>query len=79
MTVSKAVVYPETSLCDSPIDAKSPDENKRRPHTCLVVWGSSTIPDQSFHVRESRSLSIKYTMFSSEGCSAAGDVHGQGS
>jgi len=63
MTVSKAV---ETlNKLASPIDAGAKDENKRRPHHCVVVWGS-TVPDQSFKC-VIESLSVKYTMFSAEG------------
>jgi len=63
ITVSKAVGL--LNELASPIDAKSPNENLRRPHQCLVVWGS-TVPDKSFQC-VIESLSIKYTMFSAEG------------
>jgi hypothetical protein len=45
------------------LDASSSDENKRRPHRCIVTWGS-TIPSFRCVIE---SLSVKYTMFSDEG------------
>jgi hypothetical protein len=44
-------------------DGSSPDENKRRPHLCLVSWGSA-IQDFGCVIE---SLSTKYTMFSEAG------------
>jgi len=43
--------------------ASSPDENKRRPHMCVVAWGE-TVPNFNCVIE---SISTKYTMFSSEG------------
>ncbi len=47
----------------SVIDANSTDENKRRPHRCLVVWGTG-MPSFRCVIE---SLSTKYTMISSDG------------
>ena len=46
----------------SPLDAGSTDENKRRPHLCVVSWG--TLPSFRCVIE---SLSVKYTMFSEGG------------
>src|SRR5258708_3498590 len=43
----------------SVIDASSPDENLRRPHRCLVVWGDGGMPSFRCVIE---SLSTKYTM-----------------
>jgi len=48
----------------SPVDASSKDENLRRPHRCLVSWGSGGAPSFRCVIE---SISTKYTMFSSEG------------
>ncbi|HEU0032950.1 MAG TPA: hypothetical protein VFQ53_20100 [Kofleriaceae bacterium] len=45
------------------IDPKSTDEKKRRPHQCMVTWGT-TLPKFKCVIE---SLSTKYTMFSKEG------------
>ncbi len=47
----------------SVIDGSSSDENKRRPHLCLVTWGSTV---KTF-MCVIESLSTKYTMFSDKG------------
>lgn len=47
----------------SVIDAKATDENKRRPHLCMAVWGSTV---QSFQC-VIQSVSAKYSMFSEAG------------
>jgi len=47
----------------SPIEAGSSDENKRRPHLCMVTWGETV--EKFTCVIES--LSTKYTMFSDKG------------
>lgn len=46
----------------SPLDAGSKDENKRRPHHCVVTWGA--LPSFRCVIE---SLSVKYTMFSAGG------------
>jgi hypothetical protein len=43
--------------------ASSPDENKRRPHLCVVAWGK-TVENFTCVIE---SISTKYTMFSDEG------------
>jgi hypothetical protein len=40
------------------------DENKRRPHQCVISWGASGLPKFECVIE---SLSTKYTMFSSNG------------
>jgi hypothetical protein len=47
----------------SVLDPGSTDENKRRPHRCVVTWGA-TIPSFRCVIE---SLSVKYTMFSEDG------------
>jgi hypothetical protein len=47
----------------SVLDPGNTDENKRRPHRCVVTWGS-TIPSFRCVIE---SLSVKYTVFSDEG------------
>jgi phage protein U len=47
----------------SPIKAGSTDENERRPHLCVVTWGTTV---ESFKC-VIESLSTKYTMFSDQG------------
>jgi hypothetical protein len=47
----------------SVLEPGSSDENKRRPHRCVVTWGA-TIPSFRCVIE---SLSVKYTMFSDEG------------
>lgn len=47
----------------SVIDPKSSDENKRRPHHCVVTWGGTLPPFECVI----ESLSTKYTMFSTDG------------
>jgi len=47
----------------SVISPADPDENKRRPHRCVVTWGS-TVPNFRCVIE---SLSTKYTMFSDKG------------
>jgi Contractile injection system tube protein len=61
----KSVAKPITDLntMASPLDPGSTDENKRRPHRCLVTWGS-TVPSFRCVIE---SLSVKYTMFSEDG------------
>lgn len=63
MTVSKAIA--NLNKLASPRTPGSSDENERRPHHCVVVWGS-TVPDKSFQC-VIESLSVKYTMFSAQG------------
>ena len=46
----------------TPVDPTSTEENKRRPHHCLVVWGSGI----SFKC-VIESLTTKYTMFDAHG------------
>jgi hypothetical protein len=48
----------------SVIDPSSKDENKRRPHRCIVAWGANGMPTFRCVIE---SLSTKYTMMSSEG------------
>jgi phage protein U len=48
----------------SVIDPSSTDENRRRPHLCVVTWGAGGMPSFRCVIE---SLSTKYTMFSSEG------------
>ena len=47
----------------SVLNANDPDETKRRPHLCIVTWGT-TIPKFKCVIE---SLSVKYTMFSDQG------------
>ncbi len=47
----------------SVISPGDPDENKRRPHRCVVTWGA-TVPNFRCVIE---SLSTKYTMFSDKG------------
>lgn len=47
----------------SVLNANDPDETKRRPHLCVVTWGT-TIPKFKCVIE---SLSTKYTMFSDKG------------
>jgi hypothetical protein len=47
----------------SVIDPASHDENKRRPHLCMVLWGTG-MPKFTCVIE---SLSTKYTMISSDG------------
>jgi hypothetical protein len=46
------------------IDPESNDEQKRRPHHCVISWGARGLPRFECVIE---SLSTKYTMFSSEG------------
>jgi hypothetical protein len=46
------------------MDSESKDEKKRRPHHCVVSWGSRGMPKFECVIE---SLSTKYTMFSSDG------------
>jgi hypothetical protein len=55
----------ELNRLASPRDSKSSDENMRRPHQCVVVWGKA-IAKTTFHCVIEQ-LSIKYTMFSDQG------------
>jgi hypothetical protein len=48
----------------SVIDPTSTDENKRRPHRCIVSWGSAGMPSFKCVIE---SLSTKYTMMSADG------------
>jgi hypothetical protein len=48
----------------SVIDPSSTDENKRRPHLCVVTWGAGGMPSFRCVIE---SLSTKYTMFSTDG------------
>ena len=48
----------------SVIDPTATDENKRRPHLCVVVWGKAGMPTFRCVIE---SLSTKYTMMSSDG------------
>lgn len=48
----------------SVLDPSSSDENKRRPHRCVVTWGAGGMPSFRCVIE---SLSTKYTMFSSDG------------
>jgi hypothetical protein len=41
-----------------------PDENKRRPHQCVVAWGGRGLPSFKCVIE---SLSTKYTVFSGDG------------
>lgn len=45
-------------------DPDSNDEQKRRPHHCVISWGSRGLPKFECVIE---SLSTKYSMFSSEG------------
>jgi hypothetical protein len=45
------------------LDPTSPDETLRRPHMCVVTWGT-TVPTFKCVIE---SLSVKYTMFSDQG------------
>lgn len=47
----------------SVLEPGSADETKRRPHLCVVTWGS-TVPTFKCVIE---SLSVKYTMFSDQG------------
>jgi contractile injection system tube protein len=47
----------------SVLEPGSPDETKRRPHMCVVTWGT-TLPTFKCVIE---SLSVKYTMFSDQG------------
>lgn len=47
----------------SVLEPGSPDETKRRPHMCVVTWGT-TVPTFKCVIE---SLSVKYTMFSDQG------------
>jgi len=47
----------------SVIDSESTDENKRRPHRCLVLWGTA-MPTFRCVIE---SLSTKYTMIDTDG------------
>jgi hypothetical protein len=47
----------------SVLDPTSPDETLRRPHMCVVTWGT-TVPTFKCVIE---SLSVKYTMFSDQG------------
>lgn len=49
------------------IDPTSPDENKRRPPLCVVVWGEAGPQRLPRFTCVIESLSTKYTMFSSDG------------
>jgi hypothetical protein len=48
----------------SVLEPDSPDENRRRPHRCVVTWGDGGMPSFRCVIE---SLSTKYTMFSSNG------------
>ena len=48
----------------SVIDPDSTDENKRRPHLCVVAWGQKGLPSFRCVIE---TLSTKYTMFSTDG------------
>lgn len=50
----------------SVIDPKSSEEAKRRPHLCVVTWGTM-FPSGSKFKCVIESLSVKYTMFSDQG------------
>jgi hypothetical protein len=50
----------------SVLDPKAPDESKRRPHLCVVTWGTMFPSDKKFKC-VIESLSVKYTMFSDQG------------
>jgi hypothetical protein len=50
----------------SVIDPKSQDESRRRPHLCVVTWGTM-FPAASKFKCVIESLSVKYTMFSDQG------------
>lgn len=45
-------------------DPGSPDDDKRRPHRCVVSWGQRGLPSFRCVIE---SLSVKYQMFSDEG------------
>jgi hypothetical protein len=47
----------------SVLDPSSADETRRRPHMCVVTWGT-TVPTFKCVIE---SLSVKYTMFSDQG------------
>ena len=47
----------------SVLEPGSADETKRRPHLCVVTWGT-TVPTFKCVIE---SLSVKYTMFSDQG------------
>lgn len=47
----------------SVLDPASADETRRRPHMCVVTWGT-TVPTFKCVIE---SLSVKYTMFSEQG------------
>jgi hypothetical protein len=48
----------------SVIEPTSQDENRRRPHHCVVAWGDRGLPSFRCVIE---SLSTKYTMFDSDG------------
>ncbi|MBA3396517.1 MAG: hypothetical protein H0T89_28055 [Deltaproteobacteria bacterium] len=48
----------------SPLDATSQDDQLRRPHLCVAVWGDRGIRPFKCVIE---SLTVKYTMFSREG------------
>lgn len=48
----------------SPVEPDNKDENKRRPHLCVVSWGAGGMPTFRCVIE---SISTKYTMFSTEG------------
>lgn len=43
---------------------KDPDEDKRRPHRCVISWGERGMPSFKCVIE---SISTKYSMFSSDG------------
>ena len=48
----------------SVIDSEGSDEDKRRPHHCVVSWGDRGLPSFKCVIEN---LSTKYTMFSTDG------------
>ena len=46
------------------INPTSPDEDKRRPHRCVISWGDRGMPSFKCVIE---SISTKYSMFSSDG------------
>jgi hypothetical protein len=50
----------------SVLDPKAADESQRRPHLCVVTWGTMFPSAQKFKC-VIESLSVKYTMFSDQG------------
>ena len=63
-TVDVAGMVGKLQTLASVIDPTEKDEKKRRPHQCIVSWGGAKLPNFECVIE---SLSVKYTMFSSDG------------